>query len=202
MPSGEDRLLPLVCPKDPAHRFKRAELTVEVLGVSRAPMYRAPSTTTPPPSQAAPASATTPAPVEPAATIEEVGEGAAVAPSVLQQTSVHGAPGLVPSLSRSRWFLVQADPADPARGPVVVLSGHTRQQAATPASRRRRPRWTGPGAEQGRMRGRGRCCWPAPPSTSPPGWYGTARRGGASSSPGRHRDHSAGRGALDLPWWT
>ena len=31
---------------------------------------------------------------------------------------------------------------------------------------------------------------------------GTGQPGGASSSPGRHRDHSAGRGAFGLPWCT
>ncbi len=37
---------------------------------------------------------------------------------------------------RLRWFVVEADPADPQRGPVAVLSGHTSQKAATAALHR------------------------------------------------------------------
>jgi hypothetical protein len=87
---------------------------------------------------ALPASA--PAPAEPVVTIKKVGEGAAVAAPVQLQTSVGGAPVVVRSRARSRWFVVQADPADPERGPAVVLSGHTSQQAATTALGRARSR--------------------------------------------------------------
>jgi len=53
---------------------------------------------------------------------------------------VGGAPVVVRSRGRSRWFVVEADPADPEHGPVAVLSGHTSQQAATTASGRARRR--------------------------------------------------------------
>ncbi len=51
-----------------------------------------------------------------------------------------GAPPWVRARGRSRWFVVQADPADPEYGPVVVLSGHTSQKAATTALGRARSR--------------------------------------------------------------
>ncbi len=44
-----------------------------------------------------------------------------------------GAPPTARSRGRSRWFVVQADLADPEHGPVAVLSGHTSQKAATAA---------------------------------------------------------------------
>ncbi len=44
-----------------------------------------------------------------------------------------GAPSAVRPRGRPRWFVVQAHPVDPERGPVVVLSGHTSQQALTTA---------------------------------------------------------------------
>ncbi len=126
--------------------YDERELTVEqigkVLGVSRTSIYRALSTTALPASPAVPA----PAPAEPAPTIKKEGEGAAAAPPVQLQTSVGGATVVVRSWGRSRWFVVQADPADPERGPVVVLSGHTSQQAATTArSRARRRAWSDAG---------------------------------------------------------
>jgi len=40
---------------------------------------------------------------------------------------------VVRSRGRSRWFVVQADPADPEHGPVAVVSGHASQKAATAA---------------------------------------------------------------------
>jgi len=51
-----------------------------------------------------------------------------------------GVPVVVRSRGRSRWFVVQAYPADPERGPVAVVSGHTSQQAATTALGRARSR--------------------------------------------------------------
>lgn len=117
--------------------YDERELTVEqigqVLGVSRTSIYRALST-----------------PAEPADTIKKEGEGAAAAPPVQLQTSVGGAPVVVRSRGRSRWFVVQADPVDPERGPVVVLSGHTSQQAATTALGRARRR-AGSDAGEGPM---------------------------------------------------
>jgi len=56
------------------------------------------------------------------------------------QASVGGAPVVVRSRGRSRWFVVEADPADPDCGPVAVVSGHTRQKAATAALGRARSR--------------------------------------------------------------
>jgi len=161
--------------------YDARELTVEqigkVLGVSRTSIYRALGTTTTPASHAAPA----PARAEPAATTKQLGEGAAAAPPVQQQTSGAGAAVVVRSRGRSRWFVVQADPADPEHGPVVVLSGHTSQKAATTALGRTRRR-TSSGA------GEGRCCRSAPPTRSVPGWCGTARPGGARCTPGRRLD--------------
>jgi len=47
---------------------------------------------------------------------------------------------------RSRWFVVQADPADLESGPVAVLSGHSSQKATTAAlGRARRRAWSGTG---------------------------------------------------------
>jgi len=53
---------------------------------------------------------------------------------------VGGAPVVVRSRGRSRWFVVEADPADPERGPVAVVSGYTSQEAATAALSRARSR--------------------------------------------------------------
>jgi len=47
---------------------------------------------------------------------------------------------VVRSRGRSRWFVVEADPADPEHGPVAVHSGHTSQKAATAALGRARSR--------------------------------------------------------------
>ncbi len=127
------------------------ELTVEqigqVLGVSRTSIYRTLGATTTPISQAAPAPALVSVPADPAATIKKVGGVAAAAPPVQQQTSVDGAPAVLGRpRGRSRWFVVQADPADPEHGPVAVLSGHTSQQAVTTALARASSRSSsGPG---------------------------------------------------------
>ncbi len=52
----------------------------------------------------------------------------------------------VRSRGRSRWFVGEADPADPEHGPVSVVSGHTSQKAATAALGRARSRaWSGVG---------------------------------------------------------
>jgi len=73
------------------------------------------------------------------ATTTSGAEAAATLPTQLQ-TSADGAKVVGRSRGRSRWFVVQADPADPEHGPVAVLSGHTSQQAATAASGRARSR--------------------------------------------------------------
>ncbi len=121
------------------------ELTVEqigaVLGVSRTSIYRALGHT------AALAPPATPAPsgaVEPAAVKADTAEAPVAAlPTPAPAT---GAPPAVRARGRSRWFVVQADPADPEHGPVAVLSGHTSQKAATAAlGRARRRAWSGAG---------------------------------------------------------
>jgi len=108
--------------------YDARELTVEqigaVLGVSRTSIYRAlgKTTTQVPSAPAAAAPARMPEPV--AAAKETAAEGAtagAVALLTRRQTSVGGAPVVVRSRGRSRWFVVEADPADPAdpeHGPV------------------------------------------------------------------------------------
>jgi len=73
---------------------------------------------------------------------------AAVATGVV--APLGGAPVVVRSRGRSRWFVVEADPADPEHGPVAVVSGHTSQKAATAALGRARSRarsrpWSGVG---------------------------------------------------------
>jgi len=127
--------------------YDARELTVEqigaVLGVSRTSIYRAlGKTTTPAPSAAA---AHAPArPAEPVATSQgtaakgTAGGAAAVATGVA--APVGGAPVVVRSRGRSRWFVVEADPADPEHRPVAVVSGHTSQKAATAALGRARGR--------------------------------------------------------------
>ncbi len=120
--------------------YDARELTVEqigaVLGVSRTSIYRALGKATPP---ARPAVAG-PARTEPAAAITtSVAEAAATLTTQLQ-TSADGAKVVGRSRGRSRWFVVQADPADPEHGPVAVVSGHTSQQAATAAVGRARSR--------------------------------------------------------------
>jgi len=127
--------------------YDARELTVEqigaVLGVSRTSIYRAlGKTTTPTPSAtAAPAPARMAEPVVAAKeTATKVMAGGAAAMATQLQTPVGGATVVVRSRGRSRWFVVQADPADPEHGPVAVLSGHTSQQAATTALGRARSR--------------------------------------------------------------
>ncbi len=109
--------------------YDARELTVEqigaVLGVSRTSIYRALGKTTRP----APAASAAPAPArvaEPVAGTKETAAGAVALPAQLQ-TLAGGARAVVRSRGRSRWFVVQADPADPERGPVAVVSGHTCQ---------------------------------------------------------------------------
>ena len=104
--------------------------------MSRTSIYRALGKATPP---ARPAVAG-PARTEPAAAITtSVAEAAATLTTQLQ-TSADGAPVVGRSRGRSRWFVVQADPADPEHGPVAVLSGHTSQKAATTALGRAKSR--------------------------------------------------------------
>jgi hypothetical protein len=119
--------------------YDARELTVEqigaVLGVSRTSIYRALGKTTTPASPAAAG----PAPTEPTAAITTCADASAAVP-IQHQSPAGGAPVAVRSRRRSRWFVVQADPADPEHGPVAVLSGHTSQQAATTALGRARSR--------------------------------------------------------------
>ena len=123
--------------------YDARELTVEqigdVLGVSRTSIYRALGKTTTP----APPATATPAPGRPAervATTTEAAREAPVAVAAGVPVPVGGAPVVVRSRGRSRWFVVEADPADPEHGPVAVVSGHTSQQAATAALGRARRR--------------------------------------------------------------
>jgi len=115
--------------------YDARELTIEqigaVLGVSRTSIYRALGKT----ATAAPPATATPAPgrpAEPVAAAKETAGGAAARLAQLQ-TSAGGAPVVVRSRGRSRWFLVQVDPGDPEQGPVAVVSGHISQKAATAA---------------------------------------------------------------------
>ncbi len=128
--------------------YDARELTVEqigaVLGVSRTSIYRALGrTTTPTPSAtAAPAPARKAEPVDTSQGTAAKG-AAGDAPAVVATQApvpVGGAPVVVRSRGRSRWFVVEADPADPERGPVAVVSGHTSQKAATAALGRARSR--------------------------------------------------------------
>ena len=116
--------------------YDERELTVEqigqVLGVSRTSIYRALGRTTTPAPTAGPA----PAPMWTAAPAAAAQEAAALAAAALPtpvQAPAGGTPQVVRSRGRSRWCVVQADPADPEHGPVAVLSGHTSKKAATTA---------------------------------------------------------------------
>ncbi len=130
--------------------YDARELTVEqigaVLGVSRTSIYRAlGKATTPVPSTSA-----APAPGRMAEPVAAATEAAGDAPAALASVGpapVGGAPVVVRSRGRSRWFVVQADPADPEHGPVAVLSGHTSEQAATTALGRARRRASAGGGE-------------------------------------------------------
>jgi len=123
--------------------YDARELTVEqigaVLGVSRTSIYRALGKATP----SAPSASAAPAP---ARTAEPVAGAAALATRV--PAPVGGAQVAVRSRGRSRWFVVEADPADPERGPVAVVSGHTSQKAAMAALGRARSRSVGGGGER------------------------------------------------------
>ena len=123
--------------------YDARELTVEqigdVLGVSRTSIYRALGKATTP----APQAAATPAPARMAEPVAAATEAAGDAPAAVASVGpapVGGASVVVRSRGRSRWFVVQADRADPEHGPVAVLSGHTSQQAATTALGRARRR--------------------------------------------------------------
>jgi len=88
----------------------------------------------------------TPAAPEPAGPAEPVAgttEAAGDAPAALATRGpapAGGAPVVVRSRGRSRWFVVQADLADPEHGPVAVLSDHTSKQSAATALRRAKNR--------------------------------------------------------------
>jgi len=132
--------------------YDARELTVEqigaVLGVSRTSIYRALGKTTTParPATAAPVLA---GPAERVAATTEAAGDAPAAVATRGPAPADGGPGVVRSRGRSRWFVVEADPADPEHGPVAVLSGHTSQQAATTAlgrARRRASAGAGEGA--------------------------------------------------------
>jgi len=125
--------------------YDARELTVEqigaVLGVSRTSIYRALGKTT----TSAPQATATPAPARPAEPVAAMTEAAGDAPPALATgvpAPVGGAPVVVRSRRRSRWFVVEADPADPEHGPVAAVSGHTSQKAATTALGRARSRAT------------------------------------------------------------
>jgi len=121
--------------------YDARELTVEqigaALGVSRTSIYRALGKTTRP----APSASAAAAPARKAEQVAAAKEAAAraAAPPAQLQASVGGAP-VVRSRGRSRWFVVEADPANPEHGPVAVVSGHTSQKAATTALGRARSR--------------------------------------------------------------
>ncbi len=123
--------------------YDARELTIEqigaVLGVSRTSIYRALGKTTTParPATAGPVPA---GPAEPVATTTEAAGDAPAAVATRGSAPPAGAPGVVRSRGRSRWFVVEADPADPEQGPVAVVSGHTSQKAATAALGRARSR--------------------------------------------------------------
>jgi len=128
--------------------YDARELTIEqigdVLGVSRTSIYRAlGKTTTPTPSAtAAPARARMAEPVDTSQGTAAKG-AAGDAPAALATqvpAPVGGPPVVVRSRGRSRWFVVEADPADPEHGPVAVVIGHTSQQAAITALGRARRR--------------------------------------------------------------
>ncbi len=112
--------------------YDARELTVEqigaVLGVSRTSIYRALGKATP---------------------AKETAGGAAALASRVPAT-VGGAPVVVRSRGRSRWFVVEADPADPEHGPVAVVSGHTSQKAAMAALGPARSR-AAPGVGEGAL---------------------------------------------------
>jgi len=100
--------------------YDERELTVEqigkVLGVSRTSIYRALGATAPPGPPA-----TGRVRVESTAAIKQLGGDAAAAVPSRPQTAVDEVPAVVRSRGRSRWFVVQANPADPERGPVAVV---------------------------------------------------------------------------------
>ena len=104
--------------------YDERELTVEqigqVLGVSRTSIYRAlGKTTTPtPPAVLAPSPAGA---AEPTAVRTDIG---AVGVGVPVQALADGPQPTVRARGRSRWFVVQTDPAGPEPSPVAVLSGH------------------------------------------------------------------------------
>jgi len=135
--------------------YDARELTVEqvgaVLGVSRTSIYRAlgKATGPVPSASASPAAARVAEPVAVAKEAAEDTAGGAAALASGVAAPVGGAPVVVRSRGRSRWFVVEADRADPEHGPVVVVSGHTSQKAATAAlgrARRRASSGAGEGA--------------------------------------------------------
>jgi DNA invertase Pin-like site-specific DNA recombinase len=115
--------------------YDERELTVEqiggVLGVSRTSIYRALGQT---PAPAPPGTSAPTGAVAPAAAKADTADAAVATPATAARTP--GAPQAERTRGRLRWFVVEADPADPERGPVVVLSGHTSQKAATAALHR------------------------------------------------------------------
>ncbi len=127
--------------------YDERELTVEqigkVLGVSRTSIYRA-LNPTPTPAGRTASTAT----VEPPSA--SVGAAKVVAVATPPAPPAPGGTPAARARGRSRWFVVQADLADPQGGPVVVISGHTSQRAATTALARARSRAaSGSGAGEG-----------------------------------------------------
>jgi len=111
--------------------YDARELTVQqigqVLGVSRTSIYRALGHT------AAPARPGTPAPSGLAELVAAGVDPAQAAAAVNPTSTLAAAGGASPAVrarGRSRWFVVEADPADPESGPVAVLSGHGSHKAA------------------------------------------------------------------------
>ena len=117
--------------------------------MSRTSIYRALGKATRP----VPSVTASPAPARMAEPVAAMTEAAGDAPAAVATgvaAPVGGAPAVVRSRGRSRWFVVEADPADPEHGPVVVVSGHTGQKAATTALGRARRR-TSSGAGEGAL---------------------------------------------------
>ncbi len=123
--------------------YDERELTVEqigqVLGVSRTSIYRALGHTATSAPSGTPVSTGTVQTVQPAAA--DPADPAELPVAAWPTPSpVTGAARGASARGRSRWFVVEADPADFERGPVAVLSGHTSQKAATTALGRARSR--------------------------------------------------------------
>ena len=124
--------------------YDERQLTVEqigkVLGVSRTLIYRALGQSS---ALATRAVSTAAAPLaaagEQSAALMQTGMAA---PADARLSGARAEKGMAPSVAvsqgRSCYFVVEADPGDPERGPVAVLSGHTSQKVATTALKKAR----------------------------------------------------------------